>query len=208
MRKILLICGIAIAVVIAGASILLATLDVNKFRGTIQADLQQQLHRPVTLGDMSLGLFPLSIRVSNVQIGETAAFPTGKPFVTVKEVRVRAELLPLLRKDVRVRSLELEQPSIELVDNPARQWNYSDLTGGSSGGGSGSMTLSSLQINDGSVALSDLGVPSSRAVYDHINVQLTDFAPGKAFHVKASAQLPGAKSVPLVLEGAGRPRDK
>jgi hypothetical protein len=48
-------------------------------------------------------------------------------------------------------------------------------------------------------------VPSSRAVYDHINVQLTDLAPGKVFHVKASAQLPGAKSDSLVLEGSGGP---
>ncbi|HWE48452.1 MAG TPA: AsmA family protein, partial [Bryobacteraceae bacterium] len=205
MRKILLVCGIAIAIIIAGVAILFATLDVNQFRGTIQADLQQQLHRPVTLGNMSLGLFPLSIRASNVQIGETAAFPTGRPFVTVKEIRVRAELMPLLRKQVRVRSLELEQPSIELVDNAPHQWNYSDLMGQSSGGGSGSMTLSSLEINDGSVAVSDLGVPSSRAVYDHINVQLRDFAPGKVFHVKASAQLPGAKADSVVLEGSGGP---
>jgi AsmA protein len=206
MRKTFLVGGIAIAVLIAGAFILLATLNVNQFRGTIQADLEQQLHRPVTLGNMSLGLFPLSIRASNVQIGETASFPTGKLFVTVREIRVRAELMPLLRKQVRVRSLELEQPSIELVDNAAHQWNYSDLTGQSSGGGSsGSMTLSSLQINDGSVAVSDLGVPSSRAVYDHINLQLTDFAPGQVFHVKASAQLPGAKADSVVLEGSGGP---
>ena len=216
MRKILLFGGIAIAVVIAGALILLGTLDVNQFRGKIQADLQQQLHRPVTLGNMSLGLFPLAIRADNVQIGETAAFPTGRPFATIKEIRVRAELLPLLSKQVRVQSLELQQPSIELVQNQARQWNYSDLTGqssgasgGSGGGGGGgdanSMTLSSLQINDGSVAISDLGVPSSRAVYDHINVQLEDFGPGKVFHVKASAQLPGAKEDSVVLQGSGGP---
>src|SRR5579884_1513900 len=212
MRKILVICGAAVAVIAVAVVILFATLDVNQFRGKIQADLQQQLHRPVTLGNMSLGLFPLSIRASDVQIGESAAFPTGRPFATIKEIRVRAELLPLLRKEVRVQSLDLEQPSIELVDNAAHQWNYSDLTGqgsGSSGGGggdgSGSMTLSSLEINDGTIALSDLGVPSSRAVYDHINVQLTDFGPGKVFHVKASAQLPGAKPDSLVLQGSGRP---
>ena len=217
MRKILLICGIAVAVVIVGGVIVLATLDVNQFRGKIQAELQQQLHRPVTLGNMSLGLFPLAIRASNVQIGETAAFPTGRPFATVKEIRVSAKLLPLLRKDVQVRSLELEQPAIELVDNAAaHQWNYSDLTGqppasssgtgsGGGGGGSSSMSLSSLEINDGSVAISDLGVPGSRTVYDHINVQLTDFGPGKVFHVKAAAQLPGAKADSVVLQGSGGP---
>lgn len=215
MRRIVLVCGIAIAVVIAGALILLATLDVNQFRGKIQADLEQQLHRPVTLGNMSLGLFPLAVRASNVQIGESAAFPTGKPFATIKEIRVRAELLPLIRKQVRVESLELEQPSIELVANQTGQWNYSDLTGqsasssgassGKAGGGSGSLSLASLDINDGTIAVSDLGVPSSRAIYDHINVQLTDFAPGKVFHVKAAAQLPGAKADSVVLQGSGGP---
>ncbi len=207
-RKILIAGGAVIAAIVIILGILLATLNVNQFRGTIETSLEQELHRSVAMGNMSLGLFPLAIRVNNVQIGENPGFATGRPFVAVNEIRVRCALLPLLRREVRVSSLELEKPSIELVRNAAGQWNYSDLLGqqsGGSGSGSSSLEISTLRIVDGSVTMADLSKPGSTAAYDHINVDLTDFAPGKTFHVKASAELPGAKADSFVLEGSGMP---
>ncbi len=205
MKKVLLAIGalLGLAVVAVGALFLL--VDVNQFRGTIQTDLQKQLHRPVTLGNLSLGLFPLAIRVDSLSIGETSAFPTGKPFATAKQIRVRAELFPLLRKEVHVDSLELLNPSIELV-KAGTKWNFDDLLGPKDkSGGSTPLTLSLLKITDGQIATSELGKPASRSEYEHVDVELTDVAPGKAFHLKAGAQLPGGKADSLLFEGTGGP---
>ena len=82
MRKLLIALGSITFLTVAGFALVWLLVDVNQFRPAIQADLQKQLHRPVTLGEMSLGLFPLVIRVDNVSVGENPQFATGRPFVT------------------------------------------------------------------------------------------------------------------------------
>ena len=211
MRKLLVICAAILVILAAGVAALFLLIDVNQFRGRLQTTLQSQLNRPVALGNMTLGLFPVAIKVNDVTVGETPQFPTGRPFVTVKEIRVRAELLPLLRKDVRINSLVLEHPVIEIVSDKTGSYNFSDLTNRSaagqpaSGNGGASVALSQVDIEDGTVATSALGNPGSRSVYDHIDVSATDFGQGRNPHIKASAQLPGAGKDSLTFQGSGAP---
>ncbi|MES1261134.1 MAG: AsmA-like C-terminal region-containing protein [Acidobacteriota bacterium] len=201
MRRVLIVAGaIACLIAVSGALVYLL-VDVNQFRPAIQAELQKELHRPVTLGPMSLGFFPLAIRVDDVVVGENPAYPTGRPFVTAKQIRVRAELFPLLRKEVRVESLLLVQPTIELVKSLAGQWNFSDLTSQSASARSQPVSFALLQVEEGSFATSEPG--KARTVYDHLNIELKDFSPGKTYHLKASAQLPGGKSDAFQFEGSG-----
>ena len=205
MKKVLLVAGAVGGVLVLAVGALFLLVDVNQFRGTIQTDLQKQLHRPVTLGNLSLHLFPLAIQVDDISIGETSAFATGKPFAAAKQISVRAELFPLLRKEIHVDALELLHPTIEFVKDGAK-WNFDDLMGPQpQGGGSSPLILSLLKITDGTIATSELGKPVSRSTYQHVDVELTDFAPGKAFHLKADAQLPGGKADSLAFEGTGGP---
>jgi AsmA protein len=205
MRKplIALVAVVSLAVVVPALIWLL--VDVNQFRPAIQADLQKQLHRPVTLGAMSLGLLPLAVRVEDVSVGENPQFVTGRPFVTAKQIQVKAKLLSLLRKEIHVDSLVLTQPTFELVKNAAGQWNYADLTNASPSGNSRPVTLSLLQVDDGALAVSELGKPATRSLYEHVNLELVDYAPGKTYHLKAAAQLPGGKSDSFRFEGSGGP---
>jgi len=205
MRKLLLAFGAVLGLLVAGVGAVWLFVDVNQFRPSIQAELQKQLHRTVTLGTMSLGLFPLSVRVDDLSVAENPQFATGRPFISAKQVKVRAELLPLLRKEVHVNSLILTQPAIELVKNAAGVWNYDDLTSQPSNPNSQPVSLALLQVEDGSVAASDAGKPGTRSVYEHVNLELADFSPGKVYRLKASAQLPGGKSDALVFEGSGGP---
>jgi AsmA protein len=181
MRRVLMFGGIAVAVVLAAAITLLLFVDVNQFREPIQAQLQSKLGRPVSLGSMGLRLFPLSIRVDDAVIGESPSFPTGRPFATAKELRVSVGLLPLLRKRVQVDSLLLREPSIELVKNATGRWNFADLggSGGGGGGTGGGFDIGRVEIQDASIAVSGLGKPASRAVYDHIGLTLASSGPEK-----------------------------
>ncbi len=69
----------------------------------------------------------------------------------------------------------------------------------------GQFTLANLFINDGQVAITDLQKHQSRAVYDHIDLNLSDFAPNQQFSLKLTAHLPGAGKQALLLEGKGGP---
>jgi uncharacterized protein involved in outer membrane biogenesis len=69
----------------------------------------------------------------------------------------------------------------------------------------GQLTLANLFINDGQVAITDLQKHQSRAVYDHIDLNLSDFAPDQQFSMKLTAHLPGEGKQAIWLDGKGGP---
>lgn len=210
MKKVIIGIGILVVLIIAAAGIFLATFDVNSYHSQIQSTLQQQLGRSVKLGNMSLGLFPLEFKVQNIVIADDPKFGTA-PFVQAKELDVSVHLLPLLHKDVEVDSIILQRPAVELIKNKESVWNFASLGANkpkaesSSSSSAGQFSLSQLSIQDGQVALTDRQAPSPRAVYDHIDFTLNDFAPNKPFSLDLSAHLPGSGSQEVRLQGKGGP---
>ena len=233
MRKL----GIAILVIvvlfIAAALIIPHVVDINDYHAQIQSQLEKKLGRQVSLGPMSLSLFPPSFQVSNAVIGEDKDFNSSRPFATADKLAVSVKLMPLLHKEVDVKSLQLERPHIELIRNAQGEWNFATL--GQEGKPTptqkttsapavdankapvqknaeeankkpaGQIELANLGITDGQVAITDLQKHQSRAVYDHIDLTVNDFAPDKPFSIKAAAHLPGQGKQAVYLEGKGGP---
>src|SRR5206468_7990550 len=81
----------------------------------------------VSLGQMTLSLSPLGFRVENAVIDEAPEFKTGRPFAAVQTLYVRPELLPLLHGEVRIDSLRIHQPKVELVRTAQGAWNFASL---------------------------------------------------------------------------------
>ncbi len=209
MRKVIMVVGILVVLVIVAVGIFLATFDVNSYHTQIQNALQQQLGRSVKLGNMSLGIFPLEFKVQNIVIAEDPKFG-AVPFVQAKELDVSVHLLPLLHKDVEVDSISLQRPVVELIKSKEGVWNFASIGANkpkveSSSSSSGEFSLSKLTIQDGQVALTDREAPSPRSVYDHIDLTLEDFAPNKPFSLDLSARLPGGGSQEVRLQGKGGP---
>lgn len=126
----MIIGGIVVVLFIAVLALPLL-VDVNKYHDKIQTELSSKLKRPVTLGQLRLKVFPLRVRVDNAVIGEDPQFQSGRPFATADELDVSAKLLPLLRKDIQIKSVELVQPKIELIRDPQGNWNFSSLASAS-----------------------------------------------------------------------------
>ncbi|MEO8662736.1 MAG: AsmA family protein [Bryobacteraceae bacterium] len=205
MKKALIGLGVVVAL-LAGVAVLLLTLDVNQFKPQIEAQLQKSLKRSVSLGTISLKLIPLALRIENVTIGESPALRSARPFVTAREIQVRAGLMALLQKKVDVQSLVLVEPAVELIRSERGAWNFSDMGGGDSKSGStggGSLGLDRLEISDGKLAVTDLEARSPRTVYDHIDMTLSGYAPGQKFDLDAKLRLPGSGSVSVT--GTGGP---
>ena len=229
MRKIAIIVGIVVAVIVIAVGVLFASFNPNDYRGTIQTKLEQQLDRKVGLGDMSLGLFPLRFKVANLSIAEDPKFNSNSPFIQTQELSVSVKLLPLLSKSVEVDSLTLERPSVELIKNAQGVWNFASLgqqasptapapaaaakpsrapatsAPSSSASSEQQFSLGELAIKDGQIAITDLQDRRPRTVYDHIDLKLMDFAPTTPFSVEASVHLPGAGSQEVGLKGKGGP---
>ena len=110
MRKVGIAVLIIVVVLVAAALIIPHVININNYHSQIQAQLEKRLGRTVTLGDMSLSLFPPSFKVNNAIIGEDPQFSTARAFATAEKLSVSVKFWPLLHKQVEVKSLELVRP--------------------------------------------------------------------------------------------------
>src|ERR1051325_5781721 len=134
MRKI----GIAVALVVVVVILLViaftALMNPNKYRAAIHSELERRLNRKVSLGNMHVSLFPPRFQAENISIADDPTFNDFKPFVQAQQLDVSVKLLPLLRKSVQIRSLDLQRPRVELIKNAQGVWNFSTLGRKTAGG--------------------------------------------------------------------------
>ena len=74
MRKVGIVIGTIVLVLIVAVMVFAATFNVNQYRGTIQSELEKRLDRRVALGDMHLGIFPPRLQVQNLSIADDPKF--------------------------------------------------------------------------------------------------------------------------------------
>ncbi|HKY32844.1 MAG TPA: AsmA family protein, partial [Candidatus Polarisedimenticolia bacterium] len=104
----------------AGALALLAILllpaiiDVNDYRPLIASRAEAALGRPVTLGEMSLSVFP--------RFGIEVRDPAVEGLLSARSLVVGVRLLPLLSGRVELRSVVLRGPELTLTRTAAGEW--------------------------------------------------------------------------------------
>jgi AsmA protein len=228
MRRLAIGFGIFIVVVVAGILIFVTTFDVNRYHGTIQAELEKRLGRPVTLGDMHLGAFPPRFRVQDPSIAEDPHFGGGAAFVKAQQLDVSVKLMPLLHKQVEVDSITLQRPTVNLIKNQSGVWNFASVgqssespqpasvpsprAPGSAGqpaqppqaASNKQFSLGQLTINDGQISVLDQQKSKTPSLYDHIDVTLKNFSPDKPFSIDAAVHMAGSGSEAR-LQGEGGP---
>ncbi|MBV9500225.1 MAG: AsmA family protein [Acidobacteriaceae bacterium] len=214
MRRVGIVISIVVVVLIVTIVAAALLVNVDKYRPRVQAELQNKLDRPVTLGHLSLRLFPLSIRVDGLTIGESPAFSSSQPFAQAAQVYVSARLFSLIRGNPEVRELDLNRPRIELIRNSAGGWNFSTIgkanqantqTTTQPSSKTEEFTLNKLKIADGQVGVTDQLTRSPRSVYDHIDLLLTDFGPNKQFGLDLGMHFPGPGKELFAFKGKAGP---
>jgi uncharacterized protein involved in outer membrane biogenesis len=238
MRKFLAFIIILFVLLVVAVVALPPLIDINQYHDKIQAELSAKLNRPVSLGRMSLKVFPLRVRVENAVIGEDPGFRSARAFAQAQALDISAKLLPLLHKDVQVDSVNLLQPQIELIRDQQGNWNFSSLARPTpapnqavatpsqqrpatpaqkpspsapsneakpSASSGNNFSLAQLKITDGQVAITDLQKHQSRSVYDHIDLTLSDYAPGRPFALALAAHLPGQGKQLLQIDAKAGP---
>jgi AsmA protein len=211
-RKIAIVLGSLMVALLVAVLIFAATFNVNKYRGTIQSQLQKRLARPVTLGDMHLGIFPPRFRVQDLAIADDSRFSPDAPFVKAQELDVSVKLLPLIHRQVEINSLSLERPSVNLIKNQAGMWNFASLGQSAErtnvqapASAEQQFSVEQLTIQDGQVSLLDQTKSKTPSLYDHIDVTLKNVSPNLPFTIDAAVHMVGAGSQQVRLQGEGGP---
>src|SRR5262245_38138973 len=206
MRKVLVGLGVIVVIILIAVLTLPRFIDVNHYRPQIEADLEQRLGRQVSLGPITLSLFPLAFRVQSATISEDPDFSTDRPFAEATTLFVSPEFFPLLRREIRISRLELRDPKIEFVRNEKGVWNFASILSHRKESGR-KFSLNELKVFNGQVGMTDLRQGKSRTQYDDIDLLVNGFVPGRPFNVEARAHMAGNREQMIVLKGKAGPLD-
>jgi uncharacterized protein involved in outer membrane biogenesis len=119
--------GIAIVIVlILGATVIVVPLllDIDRYRPEAAARIEQETGKPVKIGHMALTLLPqVSIRIDDFSMGNPPSFPQGD-FVKARRIYAVVDARALWNRQVLIRSLELDDPSLNLLSDARGRWNF------------------------------------------------------------------------------------
>jgi AsmA protein len=112
-RRWLVIVAATFALLLILVGVGLYFFDVEKLREPLQQKASAALGREVSLGRISLAIFPLpAVRIGDVRIAGPK--PSDPPLAQIAELRLRVAVLPLIARKVVLRALELDSPRINI----------------------------------------------------------------------------------------------
>ena len=114
-----------IAVVVGVGAVVIGQMDWNQYKPQLTALASEKLGRPLTIeGDLRLRFWPiLGISVDKISLAN-AKGGVAPQLLTIERVTAEADLAMLLRRQINVTSLRIDQPKIYLEQLPNGQGNW------------------------------------------------------------------------------------
>jgi AsmA protein len=180
----------------------------ERVRATVLPLAEKALQRPVELGEIKVGLFS-GISLRNLVVQEKEE---DEVFVAAEKVVLRYQFWPLLRLQVVVDEVSLEQPRIRIVRLADGSFNFSDLLGeddpessppenADSGVPPLDLLVSSVGIQGGELLFIDEVAESTsplRHQVSQLELKASDISLDRSFPFAVSALL---NQAPLKIEG-------
>jgi len=182
-------------------------VNADTFRPTVESQLSAALGRNVTLGKLSFSLFEGSLVAEDIAIADDPAF-SSVPFIQAKKLNVGVKILPFLfHREVQITKLDIDSPSIQLIQHADGKWNFSSLAGSStpSAGTSQpvsvpSLTVDELKITSGSAMVSSSPGTAKPFEYSDVDLTVKQFSYNKSAPFDLSARLPADGKLELTGE--------
>ncbi len=156
---------VLIAVFVAAAAILVATVDPNDHKEKIVSAVKDATGRDLKLeGDIGFTFFPkLGVKLGQAEFSNAKGFG-DKPFARVDKVGVSVDLLSLLKMKVQADTIEIKGLRINLQKNKNGRTNWDDLSGNSTSASSDAAASS----DSASIGLEVAGIhiTDSQVIYD------------------------------------------
>jgi uncharacterized protein involved in outer membrane biogenesis len=126
--KLILGLGVLGVIAIGAVAITLAYIDPNDYKDTIASKVKAETGRDLRIdGNIGLTFYPwLGLDVEGVSLSNAKGFGDA-PFLQTKTIKVRAKLMPLLRKELEMDTLILHGATINLAKNADGVTNWDDM---------------------------------------------------------------------------------
>jgi len=157
----LIVLGIAATLLLALVFLVPALIRVDRYRPRVISYLQEKTGKQVEIGRLSLTFFPLFLHIDGFGVKNPPIFPRG---YIVQVARIDAELSvsALLRRQVVIKSLVLNDPILNLTSDPDGPWNFENPQAQASQNTLPLGVISRVQIERGQLIASNL-LPSDAA---------------------------------------------
>jgi len=120
-RKKTLMMGAGVVPLIAIALfIALFLFDINAYKSKIETAASETTGLDVRInGKLRLSLFPLGLLAKDIHFDNN-----GDEILSLEHLKLRAELLPLLRKQLKVIACELVKPAVTIIKDAEGKYNF------------------------------------------------------------------------------------
>jgi AsmA protein len=206
MKRLLIILGIVVAVLLLIVILVPLFINVDNFRPDLEKKLSAALNRNVTIGKLDASLLSGGASASQISIADDPAFNKG-PFLSASSVKVGVELMPLIfHKQLKVTSITVQKPEITLLKNAAGKWNYSTIgaakpqaTPEPAGQSTPEISVGKFEIVDGTMRVghSSGHTAGKESVYQNVNLVARNISATSAMPFTLSAVLPGGGRMEL-----------
>jgi len=175
MKKLLIIIGALLAVLIAAAMIAPSFISSDNIKAQLIEKVHAATGRTLTIdGNLRLKFFPIAgITADKVTLSNPPGFADNASFITLQSLSVEVGVLPLLHHNIAIHGLVLDEPQINFhVDKNGNQnWAFGQEKSGGEGAKPSTAAPSS-PSNDALAALGSLslnGVEIKNATIHYIN---------------------------------------
>lgn len=124
LKRVLIGVGIFAGVIVIAIAALFIFFPKDLVRSTIEEQVELATERDLTLGDISVSIWPaIGLSAEDVTLSNPEGF-AGEPFLRAERVVFAVALMPLLSGDIQVRRIVLDAPQIALAVNDAGAANW------------------------------------------------------------------------------------
>jgi uncharacterized protein involved in outer membrane biogenesis len=119
-KKVLFILGGGAAALVFAVVIFALTFDINSYRPRIEAVASGATGLEVRInGKMGLSFFPFGVSAKDIHVANK-----GVEILSLENLKLGAELMPLLKKQIKVTSCELVKPAVTVVKDAEGKYNF------------------------------------------------------------------------------------
>jgi AsmA protein len=144
-KKSLMIAGGIVGVIIITGVVGALLFNINSYKSKIETAVSEATGLDVKInGRMGFSFFPLGISAKNIHVTSQ-----GGEILSLERLKLRAELIPLLKKQLKMTGCELVKPAVTIVKRAGGKYNFEGRERKLTEGPGAAISLQNANISDG-----------------------------------------------------------
>ncbi len=147
-----MIAGSVVVLIVIAAIVAALRFDINSYKSKIETAVSEATGLDFRItGKMGLSFFPFGISAKNVHVANR-----GGEILSLESLKLRVELIPLLKKQLNVTACELVKPAVTIVKDTGGKFNFESIEEKSTKGQPGTaFSLNELKLSKGTLLYLD-----------------------------------------------------